>query len=279
MADITVLILTKNEEVNLKKCLDSLEGFAKRVVIVDSGSEDNTVEIAENYGADVFYNPWTNYAKQFTWGLENTNISTTWTMRLDADERLTPTLISELEYLLEEHNEDNVNGITMEAWLFFMGRKLKHGGPQKRKLMIFKTGIGKIEDREMDEHTYLLEGKSISTKEKFLHYDFKNLTFYIDKLNGYATREMKDYFNFIEGKESSQGLNDATISSTRNKKFGFYYKMPPFFRGFLLFLYVYIIKFGFLDGKEGFLYHFLYSGFYRILVDGKIVEYEKGKTK
>lgn len=277
MADITVLILTKNEELNLKECLESIAGFAKRVVVVDSGSEDNTTTIAQKYGADVFNNPWINYAKQFTWGLENTNIDTKWTMRLDADERLTPALIAELEELLKIHDNDHVNGITMEAWLFFMGRKLKYGGPQKRKLMVFKTGIGKIEDREMDEHTFITEGISISSKEKFLHYDFKNLTFYIDKLNGYATREMKDYVNFITNEDSDQNLNDKTINATRNKKFGIYYKFPKFFRSILLFIYVYIFRLGFLDGKEGFLYHFLYSCFYRILVDGKISEYEKIK--
>lgn len=275
MADVTILILTKNEEVNLPDCLESVKDFAERVVVVDSGSDDRTLEIAKTYGADVFYNPWINYAKQFTWGLENTNIQTKWTMRLDADERLTPELIKELEMLMEKHAKDDVNGITMEAWLYFMNRRLKYGGPQKRKLMLFKTGIGKIEDREMDEHTYLTEGRSVSANEKFLHYDFKNLTFYIEKLNGYATREMKDYINFEEREQVDEELNDDTIQATRNKKYGFYYKFPKFLRAFLLFIYVYIFRLGFLDGKEGFLYHFLYSFFYRVLVDGKILEYEK----
>lgn len=276
MADITAVILTKNEEVNLSDCLESLKGFVKRVVIVDSGSEDRTLEIAKEYGADIYTNPWINYAKQFTWALENTNIDTLWTLRFDADERLTPALRKELDRLLTEHSCDDVNGITMEAWLFFMGRMLKHGGPQKRKLMIFKTGIGKIEDREMDEHTFITEGKSISAQEKFLHYDFKNLTFYVEKLNGYASREMKDYFDFINKKNSDYALNDVGIQATRKKKFGLYYKCPVFLRAFLLFFYVYFLKLGFLDGKEGFLYHFLYSCYYRVLVDGKIIEQKRG---
>lgn len=276
MADITAIILTKDEEVNLPDCLESLKGFAKRIVIVDSGSEDRTLEIAKEYGADIYTNPWINYAKQFTWALENTNIDTLWTLRFDADERLTPALRKELDQLLTEHSSDDVNGITMEAWLFFMGRMLKHGGPQKRKLMIFKTGIGKIEDREMDEHTFITEGKSISAQEKFLHYDFKNLTFYVEKLNGYASREMKDYFDFINEKKSDYALNDVGIQATRKKKFGLYYKFPVFLRAFLLFFYVYFLKLGFLDGKEGFLYHFLYSCYYRVLVDGKILEQKRG---
>ena len=78
----------------------------------------------------------------------------------------------------------------MEASLFFMGREMKHGGPQKRKLMLFKTGMARIEDRKMGEHTILSSGCAVDCKEKFLHYDFKDMTFWINKLNWYATREM-----------------------------------------------------------------------------------------
>lgn len=275
MADITVVVLTKNEEINITDCLESLNNFAKRVVVVDSGSEDRTVEIAKEFGADVFSHPFVNYATQFNWALDNTNISTKWTMRLDADERLTPALIDELESLMNEHEHDDVNGITMEAWLYFMGKRLKYGGPQKRKLMVFKTGIGRIEDREMDEHTYLTEGTSVSAKEKFLHYDFKNLTFFIDKMNWYASREVKDYFDYINHKNEDDNLNDTTISNTRRKKFGIYYKLPKFVRSWLLFIYVYIFRLGFLDGKEGYIYHYMYSRWYRLLVDAKIHEEEK----
>lgn len=274
MADITIVILTKNEEKNLPDCLESVRTFAKRIVVVDSFSEDRTIEIAKSYGADAYQNPFINYAKQFNWGLDNTNITTQWTMRLDADERLTPKLIAELEHLMKKHENDNVNGITMEAWLYFLGKKIKHGGPKKRKLMVFKTGIGRIEDREMDEHTYLKEGKSISASEKFLHHDFKNISFFIDKLNWYATRESKDYFSEQKGNFNEDNLNDEIILSTRKKKFGIYYKFPKFIRSWILFIYFYFFRLGFLDGKEGLIYHFLYQHWYRFLVDAKIYETE-----
>lgn len=274
MADVTVLILTKNEEVNLPDCLKSIKNFAKRIVVVDSGSTDNTAKIARDYGADFYVHPFENYARQFNWGLDNTDINTKWTFRLDADERLTPALCNELSQLMKEHENDDVNGFSMEASLFFMGREMKHGGPQKRKLMLFKTGLGRIEDRKMDEHTILTSGIAIDCKEKFLHYDFKDMSFWINKLNWYATREMQDYFEFVNGKKASINANDKEINSIRNKKFGIYYKFPKFIRCWLMFIYAYIFQLGFLDGKEGFIYHWTYHRFYRTLVDCKIMEQE-----
>ena len=269
--DVTFIILTKNEEINLPDCLESIKGFAKRVVIVDGGSTDRTEKIAKIYGADFYSHPFENYARQFNWGIDNTNITTKWTFRLDADERLTPELCKELAYLMKIHDNDCINGVTMEAWLYFMGKKIKHGCHNKRKLMLFKTGIGRIEDRKMDEHTVLSEGTAIYTKERFIHYDFKDMTHWTNKMNWYATREMQDYFEFINGKESDVE-GDTTISATRKNKFGVYYKFPIFMRSHLLFIYYYIIKLGFLDGKEGFVYHYMYHRWYRTLVDSKILE-------
>ncbi len=277
MIDVAVVVLTKNEEVNLPDCLESCKGFAKRVVVVDSGSTDRTVEIAKSYGADVYERPFENYARQFNWALDNTNIETKWTFRLDADERLTPALCAELEKLAELHRDDDVNGVVMEAWLYFMGRKIKRGCRNKRKLMMFKTGIGRVEDRKMDEHTVLSRGVATACKERFIHYDFKDMTHWINKMNWYATREMQDYIEFVDGK--SAGIrkdDDSAISSTRRKKYGFYYKLPLFTRSWLLFVYFYVFKLGFLDGPEGFVYNYMYHRWYRCLVDAKI--YEQRKT-
>lgn len=272
MIDVTVVVLTKNEQTNLPDCLRSLEGFAKRVVVVDSFSTDDTVSIAKSMGADVYEHKFENYARQFNWALDSTNIDTKWTFRLDADERLTPELCAELEGLVKEHDRDDVNGITMEAWLYFMGRKIRYGCHNKRKLMLFKTGIGRIEDRKMDEHTVLSHGTSVSTKNRFIHYDFKDLTHWINKMNWYATREMQDYCEFADGKSAQISAKDAVITATRKKKYGLYYRFPMFLRSWLLFIYYYIFRLGFLDGKEGFVYHYMYHRWYRTLVDAKILE-------
>ena len=157
-----------------------------------------------------------------------------------------------------------------------MGKCLKHGGSKKRKLMIFKNGIGRIEDRKRDAHTILSKGTSIALKEKFLHYDFKDLSDYIGKYNLYATREMQDYIAYLQG--ASPDINtDRKIQKTRKMKFGLYYKMPKFIRAWMWFVYNYYFRLGFLDGKEGYIYYFLECYWYRYLVDAKIYEYEISK--
>ena len=192
MIDVTVVILTKNEEANLPDCIRSVEGFAKRVVVVDSFSDDKTEEVARELGADFYQHKFVYHSTQFNWALENTDITTKWTFRLDADERLTPALCEELTALTEKHDSDDVNGITMEAWLYFLGRKIKHGCHNKRKLMLFKTGFARSENRKIDEHTVLTSGTSVYAKNRFIHYDFKSMTHWINKMNWYATREMQD---------------------------------------------------------------------------------------
>ena len=273
--DVTIIILTKNEEINLVDCLNSVKDFASRVVVVDSGSDDNTIAIAKEMGAEVYVREFENYAKQFNWAIDNADIKTKWTFRLDADERLTPALCEELEELANKHADDDVNGIVMESWLYFLGKKIRFGCHNKRKLMMFKTGIGRIEDRKMDEHTILSEGKSVNAKNRFIHYDFKNMTHWINKMNWYATREMQDYFDFKDGAKCEIDGNDKVTAKIRKKKFGLYYRFPMFLRCWLLFIYNYIFRLGFLDGKAGFIYNYMYHRWYRTLVDTKIYEQMK----
>lgn len=278
MADITAIVLTRNEEQNLPDCLRSLEGFARRVVVVDSGSTDATCAIARRAGADVLEHPFETHARQFNWALDNAGVDTAWCLRLDADERLTPALCAELEALMAGHANDDVNGIVLQAWLYFMGRRLTHVKNMKRKLMVFKTGLARVEDRHMDEHTRLLSGRSVDAKERFLHYDYKDMTHYIAKLNWYAGREVRDYFDHLEGRGQNDGL-DAVNSAVRSRKFGVYYRMPMFLRCWMMFVYSYVFRLGFLDGREGFLYHYMYHRWYRTLVDAKIYEHIKtGKS-
>lgn len=275
MQDVTIIILTKNEEKNLSQCLESVKDFAKRCVIIDSGSTDRTKEIALEYGADFYENPFVNYATQFNWGLDNTGITTKWVVRLDADERFTADLCSELKLQMSQHENDDVNGFVLEARLFFMDKELKHGGSRKKKLMVFKNGIGRIENRKMDEHTVLSEGHALDIKERFLHYDFKDLSTYVKKLNWYATREMQDYMEGMFPKEGFDASNKE-IESVRSKKTK-YYKAPMFWRCWAYFFYAYFIAGNWRNGKEGFIYSFLYHLYYRMVVDAKIYEQMKYK--
>ena len=274
MADVTAIVLTLNEEKNLEACLRSVAGFCSRVIVLDSGSTDRTREIATELGAEVIEHPFSYYAAQYNWGVDNANITTAWTLRLDADERFTPAVCARSERLMQEHATDDVNGIVMESDFFFLGRQMKHGGSKKRKIMLFKTGKGRIEDRKRDAHTILHEGKTVSISERYLHYDFKDLTSYIARYNWYAIRELSDYIAFEQG-ASFDANTDPKLMQHRKKKFTVYYRAPMFFRAWLWFVYNYIFRLGFLDGREGYLYHYFESYWYRFLVDAKIYEYRK----
>ena len=274
MEDITAIILTKNEEKNIKECLSSIKGFAKRALVIDCGSTDSTREIAESLGADVLIHPFEYYAKQFNWGIKNGDIKTTWILRLDADERFSPQLNDEISQILAK-NADDITGITIEADYYFLNRRIKHGLRKKRKMMLFKYRIGEIEDRRRDAHSIIHSGRSVSVKNRFLHYDFKNLTAYIDRYNWYATKEMEDFlFATTSGLSEIQNSDDL-IKRQRKKKYAMYYKAPMFLRAYLWFIYNYIFRLGFLDGKEGFLFHYFECYWYRMLVDAKILDYEK----
>lgn len=275
MIDATAIILTKNEENNIVDCLESMKGFAKRCVVVDCGSTDQTVELAKRHGADVYFHAFEYYARQFNWGIEHGSIDTEWIIRLDADERFPEALKSEIERLIAKYEGQPMNGIAIEADLIFLQRPMRHGLRNKRKLMLFKKACGCIEDRRRDAHSVISEGFSISAKNHFLHYNHHDLDAYIKKYNWYATREVLDYIDYtVKGETTEQA--DPIIAAHRKNKFGLYYKAPKFLRCWLWFIYNYIFRLGFLDGKEGLIYCYFECYWYRYLVDAKIYEFEKG---
>lgn len=278
MQDLTVLILAKNEEKNIARSVSSVRTIAKHVIVVDSGSTDRTIEIARENGAEVIqHSPFVNYATQFNWGLNNTNIDTKWIFRLDADEQVTSELAAEIEKALEEHDHDEVNGFEVRCRVIFLGRWIKHGGTYPLIIpRIFRRGYGSVEMRKMDEHT-LIDGTVLCLKNDLIHYDFKGLEPWIAKHNNYSDRECQDYFERLEKHDDQlQGkLSGNQRQRKRYLKNGVYYNLPKFWRAWLYYIYRYYIKLGFLDGKEGKIFCFLQAYWYRFLVDAKIYEIEK----
>ena len=275
MQDLTAIILTRNEEKNLGPCLDSIRDFAARAVVVDCGSTDRTVEIAKAKGAEVVFHEFRYYADQMNWAIDNLGIQTEWVMRIDADERMTPEVIREASALMEKPRSEDINGITMEALYYFLGKPIRHGIRKKRKMLIFRNGYGRMEDRHRDPYSILTGGRNVSIRSRFLHYDFKDLSTFIRRYNWYAGRELMDY---IEGRRlagADGALLDRRLQAQRRKKFGIYYRAPRFVRCWLWFIYNYIFRLGFLDGLEGFLYHYFECMWYRMLIDARILEYEK----
>ncbi|MBO4267018.1 MAG: glycosyltransferase family 2 protein [Lachnospiraceae bacterium] len=282
MADITAIILTKNEEANIQKCIRSIKPIVKRIVVVDSGSTDETVSIATGLGAQVLVNemkPFL-YAKQFLYGMEHAGIDTKWVFRIDADEELTEESAKEIETLCNENEDTDVNGIVVRFEVNFMGRAIRHGGVYPlRKLLLFKYGKGTIEDRCMDEHCILFEGRSVEVAHDSLHHDDKGLSAWIDKHNNYSTREMMDYFN-SRGADAEEATGMQKLDSkARFKRFlrwKIYYRLPAGFRAYAYYFYRYYVRLGFLDGREGKIFCFMQAYWYRFLVDAKIYEARQG---
>lgn len=284
MADVTAIILTRDEEQNIATCIGRLKGIARRIVVVDSGSTDATLDIARGLGADIYeHQPYCDYATQFNWAIENTGIDTEWIMRVDADEYWTEELCAEVEGLLAEHARDDVNGVLTESIFYFLGRRINHGERKRRKIVVFRRDHGFIEKRRRDQHTMLKDGRVIEAKNRFEHHDFKSLDNWTAKMNTYANREVDDYFvdreKYKKGAVDLDGVSDASLSGRRKLKFMLYYRMPKFFRCWLLFVYIYVFRLGFLDGKEGFVYNYLFHRWYRTLVDAKILERELMEKK
>lgn len=272
MLDLTAIILTFNEEKNIIHCIDSIKDIAKRIVVIDSFSTDRTVELAKELGAEVYQHEFVNQAKQYIYGVGIANIQTKWIFRIDADERLTPESAEEIETICRENENTDVNGIVVRFKVSFMGKELKHGGYYPFcKLLVYKNGKGYMEDRCMDEHILLSEGRSVELKNDSLHCDYKDLTAWVDKHNKYATREKEAYFESLSKLEIVEGLS-RRAKIKRFLKVKIYYKLPLGLRAHLYYLYRYYFKFGFLDGKEGKIFSFMQAYWYRYLVDAKIYE-------
>lgn len=273
---ITAIILTYNEEIHLSRCLSGLNKFCNEIIIIDSFSNDKTLEIAKSYNAKIFQHTWVNYSNQFNWGLANSYPTSQWILRIDADEYLTNDLIHEIkDKLLDLPSE--VTGIVFKRRHIFLKRWIKNGVYPIKLLRLFRYKKGICEQRWMDEHIQLNEGTFIEFEHDFVDHNLNNLTWWSKKHIDYTIREAIDLLDI------ELGLLDCDVSNlqlnsqaaNKRKKKMKYAKQPLFWRTFAYFIYRYIFKFGFLEGMEGFLWHFLQGWWYRTLVDAKIYEIKK----
>jgi glycosyltransferase involved in cell wall biosynthesis len=277
MLDISVIILTYNEEIHIRRCIENVKSFASEIFLVDSYSTDRTAEIASAMGAQIFQNKWeNNYARQFNWGLENLPITTKWVIRLDADEYLLPELVEELKQKIAAI-PDNTTGVVFKRRHIFMGKWMKRGIYPVKLLRMFQYRKAICEQRWMDEHIQLLEGTSIEFEHDFVDHNLNNLSWFLSKHIGYSIREAIDLLDVELGllSTSNSEIELSSQAAAKRRKKHQYAKQPLFWRSFAYFVYRYFFKLGFLEGKEGFLWHFLQGWWYRTLVDAKIYEIKK----
>lgn len=272
---IAAIILTYNEEKHIERCIKNAWQYASEVIVVDSFSDDRTLEIARELGAKVFCHEFSCHSAQLNWALENCDIQSEWIWKQDADEWLSPELISELKERVSKCGNDT-NGFTAECLRIFLGKQIKHGIVPLILLRLFRKGYGKAESKIMDEHLEISFGKIENLRFPFYDDNLNDLTWWTAKHNKYATKEAMEllHMEYVPSREAgakSIGLHSASI---RRKKLK-YVRMPLFWRAFLFFVLRYFFRLGFLDGVEGFLWHFLQGFWYRSLADAKVYEIKK----
>lgn len=272
---IDVMIIAHNEALNLPHCLKALKGWTNKVFVVDSGSTDSTQEIANNLGAEVIHHDWEGYAKQKNWGLDNLPFEAPWLLLLDADEVITHRLRERLSDIASMQ-VDNVseNGFFINRLTYFLGKPIRHCGFfPSWNLRFFKRGTGRYEDREVHEHV-VIDDPVGYIREPMLHDDRRGLEHYFAKHNRYSTLEARELFNEITGQSRLQEVVNVSGRTKRNRwlKRNITPRMP--FPGLIRFLYMYVLRFGILDGRAG-LDFCQFIGAYEHLVAMKLRELKR----
>jgi glycosyltransferase involved in cell wall biosynthesis len=276
---LAVVILTHNEERHITRAIASVTSIASEIFVVDSFSIDRTVELAAAQGATVLQNKFINYARQFQWALDNAPITASWIMRLDADEVIEADLAARIRDEMPRLSPEIV-GINLKRKHIFLGRWIRHGGRYPLVLLrIWRRGHGRIENRWMDEHMITWGGRTVTFDGGFADHNLNDLTFFTDKHNRYATREAVDVINQRRqlfsrdaGLNTEEGSRQAAIKRWIKERL--YNRIPYQISAPGYFLFRMIFQFGFLDGRQGLVYHGLQGLWYRFLVGAKVDELE-----
>ena len=275
MAELSVILLTHNEEKHIGRCLASLKPFTSQIFIVDSFSTDQTVEIARSMGAVVVQNAWVTYAAQFNYGIQHTPFQSRWLMRMDADEYVTPELAEEIRRRLPLLPDD-VGGVYVKRRVMFMNRWIRRGGYYPIWLLrMWRRNQGFCEELWMDEHIKVTEGRTIQFEHDIVDHNLNNLTWWTQKHNMYAIREVIDNLNIRYNFDENETVVPRFLGTQEQRRRYLklkYASLPLFTRPVAYFLYRYIIRLGFLDGRPGLMWHFLQGLWYRFLVDAKLYE-------
>ena len=248
---LTVAMITMNEERILAKTLESVKKIADEIVIVDSGSTDRTEEIAKKYGARFYVEEWKGYGLQRNSAIDKA--SGEWILNIDADEELSLELQEKIKEIKSSDDDKEVFDVNFTSVCF--GKKIKYGGwSNSYHIRLFKKNAGKFNTNTVHE-TFQTTKKIYTIKEEIYHHSYSTLADYFTKFNRYTTEGAIEYYK-------------------RGKKFGvFQLVFNPIFK----FIRMYLLRLGFLDGKEGFLLACT-SSLYTMVKYYKLYEIYKNKS-
>jgi glycosyltransferase involved in cell wall biosynthesis len=277
---LSVLVTTRNEEANIERCLQSVHGFADQIFVLDSESTDRTVEIARLYAEvqTLEYDhsriiPWI-----FQWGLDNLPIRNDWVLILEADQAVTPGLRGEVAALLAR-TDVREDGFYIRRRQIFRGKPLRFGGYGSKVLLkLFRRSRSELDPVEQDTRVYV-RGQVGRLRAPLEEWNVKedSIQFYLQKhlryAEAFAREELERRRHKLPWKTAPRffGTPDERILWLKDR----YYRMPLFVRPFLYFFYRYFILLGILDGRNGFVFHFLQAFWFRLIVDIRMQEMMK----
>ncbi|WP_028295675.1 glycosyltransferase family 2 protein [Olivibacter sitiensis] len=265
---VSIIILTKNEEQDIDLCLKSI-AWCDDIHVLDSGSVDKTIEIAEKYGAKIAFHPFESFGKQRNYALEHLNVKYDWVLFLDADERSTPAFRNALEVAISNAGGDTVGYYC--CWKMILeGRWLKRcDNFPKWQFRLLKLGEANFIDFGHGQKEGSINGKLAYIKEPYLHYGFsKGWTFWIERHNRYSSQEAKA--RLYEKRPFKDIFNSNT--SIRNPALKSWLSNLPGWP-LLRFFQAYVLKLGFLEGRQGFVYC-VNMAYYEFLIKIKMKEYK-----
>jgi glycosyltransferase involved in cell wall biosynthesis len=274
---IHAIIITRNEELHIRRCIESISAVCDDVLVIDSGSADQTRQIAEKLGATVLNYSWIDHATQINRGIEALRDKTGWLLRIDADEVLDAASAQKLKTFLAQLPPD-IDGVAVQRRIHFMGRRMRFGGIEPSyQLRLWRVGSGQCEQRLMDEHVRV-KGRVQNSQMVISDINLNSLQWWTSKHNNYATLEAIEVlnlkYNFMPKPHMQIGSLNAQAQMRRNLKEKIYLKLPSGLRANFYFVYRYIFRLGFLDGEAGYYFHLLQGLWYRSLVDARAFEIE-----
>lgn len=272
-SNVDVVMLTKNESVNVPHSLPSVIGWARQVLVVDSGSTDDTISMCRNLGATVIERPWLGYARQKNWALDNLPLEADWTLILDADEEVLPELRDSIDRLVARPvHEVEECGFFINRYFVFLGQRIRHCGYYPSyNLRLFKRGKARYEEREVHEHM-LVDGPTGYVEGHLEHNDRRGLEAYMAKHNHYSTLEAREIHAILSHAQKHQiaaSFFGDPLERRRWIKESLYPRLPA--KWLFRFGFMYLLRGGILDGRKG-LDFCLFMSAYELLIELKLKE-------
>lgn len=280
-AAITVIILTRDEELNLPSCMASIAGVADEIFVVDSGSTDGTRAIAEAHGATVVEHAFEGHSAQWQWAITHLPVRNRWILGLDADQRLTPALAGELRARFTHGaNSGGAVGYFVARRNVFRGKWIRWGGYYPKYLLkLFDKSAIRFDTSDLLDHHFRVEGATARLNGDIVEENRKEekIDFWIMKHLAYAELAALEELRRARG-HSSELVRPAAFGNPDERAEWLkktWTRLPRFARPAGYFLWRYFVKLGFLDGKQGFTFHFLHAFWFRLIADLKLEEMQE----